>query len=681
MEAKPKKLSATKARAIVTECKERLQQSWEHDRHNRQEAAIDLRFLASDQWPQNVRSERESKNRPVLTVNRLPQFLYQVTNDIRQADLAVKAAPADDKQDKDLAKVYDAILRQIHNQSSAKHVYCNAVEHQASCGIGWFRVVTEYASDTAFDQEIRIKRVTNPLSVYDDPAAVEPDRADAMWRIVTEMIPKATFEAKYPKADLSEVDTPSDMQDTQIFWAADDMIRIAEYWRKVPFDQTLAVMQDGSTLDITDFSDEQLAFMPIVRTRQGTGYKIEQYIVSGSEVLEDPTEWPGRYIPIIPVIGAEVPMEKSRYRHGVIRFAREPQQLYNYYVSAAAESIALAPKAPYLVTPTMVEGNKQQWDRANVDNHPYLVYNPDNKAPGARPLREHPPEMPNAMINMAGIAAEDMKGTTGIYDAGLGKQGNETSGKAILARQHEGDVANYHFADNFERSLEHCGRVLIDLIPKIYDNERTIKILGDKDGDEDQFMPINQELMGEDGEPIMLNDLSAGRFDVKVSIGPSYSTKRMETANSMMDFIKAYPAAAEIGGDLIASALDFPGAEELAARMKKMLPPHITDDDPDAPPPEPPGPPEPHPLEAEKVESEIRKNNAAAMKTLAEIDALDGQMGNLGTEQPMPALGPVEPQFSEPPPPEPPIDAPLEPVPPDQQTIPPEIAEQLGLPG
>lgn len=612
----PKKLSKREAAAIVQEARERIQDSWDHDKDNRRDAASDMKFLAGDQWPEDVRRSRESAGRPMLTINRLPQFVRQVTNDIRQADLSIKVVPEDDKSDPMLAKIFDGIIRQIQYQSSAQHVFSTAAEHQAACGIGWFRILTEYAENSAFDQEIVIKAVRNPLSVYDDPAAIEPDRSDAMWRAIVEVWPQTAFKAKWPQAAETSIDQPADGSGNGFFWSTADVVRVAEYWRKVPYQKTLALTATGETVDITGMAPDMLSWMGIeaVKTRVQQCYKVEQYIVSGTEVLEGPHVWAGSEFPIIPVIGGEIPLDTRTMRFGVIRYAKDAQQLYNYYRTSVAEAIALQPKAPYLVTTKMIASHKAAWDAAHRNNKPYLPYDVDEAAPGSRPIREAPPQIPAALMQEAEIASDDMKATTGIYDSALGARSNETSGVAIGRRQLEADTANYHFIDNLKRSLEHAGRVLIDLIPKVYDNERVIRLMAADD--QEQFVPINKTIKGEFGEDVIINDLSAARFDVRVNIGKSYSTQRMEARESMLDFIKMLPDAAPFVVDLLAKNMDWPGADEIAKRLRQMVPPQATAD-PNAPPPPPP-----NPMDDPIVASDVQLKQAQAQKVMAEAQAL-----------------------------------------------------------
>lgn len=651
------KTSKRDVEALIKEARDRLDQSYQFERENRREAAMDMAFVAGYQWPESIKKERQAAGRPILTINRLPQFIRQVTNDIRQADLSIKVSPVDDESDPKLAKIYNGLLRQIHYQSSGKHVYGTAAEHQVACGIGWFRICTEYADDTAFDQEIRLKAVRNPLSVYCDPAAMEPDRSDANWMFVTEVIPTAAFKERYPKATLDGVDPPTDGTGDRLTWLTRDGVRIAEYWVRKPVKKLLGLMPDGSTVDLTNIPKDLQPLMGAVRTREANSYEVEQYIISGTTILEGPYKWAGKWIPIVPVVGSETPLENAVVRHGLIRFARDPQQLYNYNRTAAAETLALQPKVPWLVTFKMVSKVKHLWDTANKNNTPYLPYEADPDAPDG-PKREHPPEMPVAFANEAQIADQDMKATTGIYDASLGARSNETSGIAIRNRERQGDTANYHYSDNLQRSMWHAGRILIDLIPKIYDNERVVRILGDDDSED--TVRINQQVMGIDGLPITVNDLSAGRFDVRATIGASYSTKRMEAADTMLEYLKMDPDALPMVRDLVAKNFDWPGADEMAKRFKMAVPPNLQGDpeDPNNPPPPPPDP-----LADPMVRADLNLKVAQAAKTFAEAKKaeLEIEIATAAPMQPPQPLPPVEMMLTPAPSPQPPPLAPMAP--------------------
>lgn len=562
--------------SIVEECRDRLEDAWNQDRENREDALLDLKMLAGEQWPEHIKQQREREGRPVLRINKLPQFVHQVSNDVRQNPPGIKVSPAGGGTDPELADIYTGLIRHIEYQSNAADIYAQAAGHAVACGIGHFRVTTGYAGEDTFDQEIYLKRIPHPLSVLWDPASVEPDRCDAEWCIVSELVHRETFEMRWPKNNPASFEIPLSDTDPEAgtFWRNGDFIRLAEYWRKKPMKRKVVQVASGAVIDVTGLSRNELTILnmeqQILLERDIDSYRVEHCLLSAMDMLEPVTEWIGRYIPIVPVIGGEVPLDTKIMRYGLIRFARDPQQLYNFARSAAAESIALAPKAPLAVTPKQIGKFKTMWDTHNITQRPYLLYEPDERAPGA-PQRIMPPDVPMALIQEAQTASEDMKATTGIYDASLGARSNETSGKAILARQREGDVSTAHFTSNLNVSVRRAGQILVDLIPKVYDTERQVRILGEDETED--YVPINTVVMSDDGVPVLKNDLSQGRYDVRLRVGPNYTTKRLEAADSIMAFIQAVPNAAPIIADLIAKNQDWPGSDEIAERLKRMVPP------------------------------------------------------------------------------------------------------------
>lgn len=594
-------------RDLVREVNDRLSQAYNFDQHNRDSAAAALKFLAGDQWPELARTARA--NRPMLTINKLPQFLHQVTNDIRKNSPVLKVTPVGAGGDPVIAQIYDGIISDIQYRSSAKTVYATGGYHAAACGIGHWRVKTCYQDEDTFDQEIKVELIPYPLAVYWDPAAVKPDRSDAMWCIVVDLVPTDTFKLKYPGASqtsISEVRAPT--FSTGIFWQTRDYVLVAEYWCKVPARKTLTAFEDGSTFDTTSMNVMQLYQLQqmhgqAVRRRVANSFTIEQSIVTGAEVLSGPNKWPGRYIPIVPVIGTEIPLERQTVRKGLIHDAMDAQQLYNYYRSAAAEHIALAPKSPWLVTDAMIGKHKNDWNTLHSSNKPFIRYTPDANATGqaGKPERVHAPEPPQALWREAEIATDDLKATTGIYDASLGAQSNETSGVAIKRREAQGDTANFHYQDNLAASIEHTGRIFIDLIPKVYDNQRVVRLMSESG--EATTVPINHTIYDDGGQPVMLNDLSVGRFDVRVTIGPSYQTKRLESASAIVELMQAVgPNLAPLIAPLAVKNMDIPDADQAAQVLERavsgMLPP-----DPNAPPP----PPDPAQQQAQMLQLEGAK--------------------------------------------------------------------------
>ncbi len=610
---------ATKDATFVQEAARLLGNAWTADRQNREDAQQDLKFLSGDQWPTNIRLDREANNRPCLVINQLPQFVNQVVNDMRKNPRDIKFIPADGAASDEIAEVYTGLMRHIQNQSGAASVYAHAGYYAVACGIGHFRVETGYIDDNAFEQEIKISRIHYPLSVYWDPKSIEPDRSDADFCFVTEQIQEDDFKKRWPDASRDDVEVPTDAGSQEgLLWRTRDYILVGEYWYKVPVKRVLGKDAAGRIADITDVKRSDYQALQIVQTREVPTFKVMRVLINGSEILEEPTEWAGRYIPIFPVVGSEVARDTLIYRHGLIRFARDPQQLFNFWRSSAAESIALAPKSPYIATPGMIGPFKGQWDTMNTKQRPYLLYEPDPDAPGARPMREAPADIPSALVNEVNMAASDIKATIGIYEPQLGMKSNEISGRAILARDEQGDVGSYHYHDNLTITLRHLGKVMCDLIPKIYDSERTLRILGQNE--KEKFIPINKTAIGPTGQPVVLNDMTVGKYDVQIKVGPSYGTKRQEAADGMLAFVQAVPQAASVMGDMIAKTQDWPDADVLAARLKALLPQPVAglnvDEDGKVIPPPPPTP-----------EQIAQQSEAMAMQRAAAVAEVNEKVG------------------------------------------------------
>lgn len=543
---------------------------------NRQEMIDDVRFAALDQWPEDVKKER--KGRPMLVLDHTGQAIRRVLGDIRQSLPSLKIDPVDDGADKDTADVLEGLVRQIEYQSRAQSVYMQAAETQVKMGFGAWRVVTKYNEFDTFEQDIQIQPIKNPFSVYFDPAAQEITKRDGRFVMVTETITHDQFEEQFgkkiPKSDFKS-SSGSYYED---LWWDDEKVRIAEYWCKKQIKRRLVTLSNGTTVSSDDLTDEDIANYAAqnitpVRDRVVDSHEIHYYKLSGFDVLEH-SVWPGRWFPIVPVYGLEDTIEgKTDYR-GVVRAAKDPQRLYNYWNSAAAETIALQPKAPYIGTAKQFAKYKKFWERANTDNLPYLPYDPDATAPP--PQRQAPPTIQSGLLQQAALASEDIKASTGIYDASLGARSNETSGIAIKSRQVEAEIQNSVFLYNLAAAIEQTGSIIIELIPHFYDTQRVVKIRGEDDSQDDIL--INNPIFTPDGLSIE-NDLTRGKYDVRVSIGPNYKTRRSEAAASMVELARVFPQLVNVAGDLVAKNLDWPGADEISERLKKLLPPGMIEDE------------------------------------------------------------------------------------------------------
>lgn len=584
----------------LTEILERFDADADHDQDNRTEALSDFKFRAGEQWPSNVIQERQAENRPVVTVNRTGQFIRQVTGDLRKNPPSIRIRPVGDGADSDTARVIGGIIRKIEQNSDAQNAYITAIEHAATGGLGHWRVLTQYSQWDVFEQDVVVEAIQDPFAVTWDRMANKPTREDASHCFVSEWVSPEVFEAMYPDASPVSFEDRNFTSSAPRAWLGDNAIRVAEYWFKRKDRRLLALLPDGKTVDITDLDPMQRQALPIVRAREAEVDCVYWCKTNGIEILDKPRKWAGRYIPIVPVIGEEINTGERIVRQGLIRPIKDAQRLYNYARSAEAEVVALQPRAPFVATQKQVAKHWDMWKQANKKNYAALIYDADPQAPGP-PQRVMPPVASQALAQMAMTASDDMKATTGIYDASLGARSNETSGVAIRARQAEGDTGTFVFSDNLARSMRHSARIMLDLIPKIYDTERTMIVLHDDDSV--QEVTLNQTVMVE-GEEVVLYDVTLGKYDVEVTVGPTYATRRAEAVESMMGFLQANPAAAPLIADLVAKNSDWPGAENIARRLRKAIPPQIlegekTDDEDAAMPPAdmqgPPGGPGPAP--------------------------------------------------------------------------------------
>lgn len=531
-------------------------------RENRRDMVDDQKFAAGDQWPDEIKAVRTG--RPMQTINRLPAFIDQIIGDARQNKVAIKVFAGEDG-DVDVANIYGGMIRSIESRSNADFAYDTALEQSATFGFGAWRVKTQYIDENTFDQEIIIERIANALNVYFDPSSIQPDYSDSEYAIVVDSISKDDFKRRWPDA----AESGFQVDNCEAGWSTGDQLQIAEYWYKDRTPATLYLMADGTTT-----TEKPTAPEMVIRERKTEIVTVKMCILSGSAVLER-ADWAGKYIPIIGVNGKEDMVDGKRILRGIVRHAKDPQRMYNYWRTIDTETKALAPKAPVMVTTKQIDGLDDLWQDALSGNLPYLPYNPDPQAP--MPQRLNAGLQDRGFEQAALLAVDEMKATTGIYSAALGEQSNETSGRAILARQREGDTANFAYIDNLSRAIRYSARVIIDLIPKIYDTERVVEIMG-IDGQK-KLERINSARVTEDGAIEQVNDLTTGRYDLVVDVGPSYTTKRIEALNMMVEIAKMNPAVMQLAGDLIVKAMDWDGAEAIAERIKRTIPANIIGDE------------------------------------------------------------------------------------------------------
>jgi hypothetical protein len=581
----PQSRSTRDAAGILATMRKRLEQSLSAYSESRDSELDDLRFMAGSpdnrwQWPQEVLATRGAVQgqtinaRPCLTINKLPQHVRQVTNDQRQNRPSGKVIPVDDMSDADV-------------------VYDTACDNQVTYGEGYFRILTEYCDDTSFEQDLRLQRIRNSFSVYMDPHIQDPCGADAEYCFITEDMPQSEFERNFPNAEpISSIAIRGVGDEAMSQWIMEDTVRIAEYFYAVYDKATLHLYPNNQTAYAGSPEARQMEMMGVrpLRTREVEIRRIKWMKTNGYEILEE-NDWPGKHIPVIRVIGNEFEVDGRLYISGLVRNAKDAQRMYNYWVSQEAEMLALAPKAPFIGYAGQFEGYEHQWKTANTQNYPYLEINPDvTDGQGAvlpLPARAQPPLAQTGLIQAKMGASDDIKSTTGYYDSSLGETSNERSGRAILARERQGDTGSYHYIDNLARAIRYGTRQLVDLIPKIYDTQRIARIIGiDGETSTARIDPMQpepvREVRNEMGVIIeKIYNPSVGKYDVAVTTGPSYLTKRQEAMDAMGQILQANPNLWAVAGDLFVKNMDWPGAQEIAQRLQKTIEPRLLEDEED----------------------------------------------------------------------------------------------------
>lgn len=572
---------------FISRAMERFKLATEAEAGTRKASLDDVDFSVGKQWPEDIAAQRNLDGRPCLTMNHLPQFIRQVTNEYRQQRPATKVNPVGSGSDIDTAEIFQGAIRHIEVNSDAEVADDHAFDCMVRSGFGYTRIVTEYVDDESNDQELKIKRIKNQFTVYFDPNAVEPDYSDAAWCFIIQDMPIDTYKSAHSDSKMASLSEFTSIGDSAPGWATKETIRVAEYFTVETSSKKYFYLEDGQKVEVLPGGTQA------VNSRDQVTRKVKWHKINAMEILDE-ADWPGKWIPVIPVLGEDVDVDGKRYLAGLVRNAKDAQRMYNYWNSAATERIALAPKIPWIMAEGQNEGHEKEWATANIKNYSALFYKPVSLNGSALP----PPSRTTVDSQMGDFALmirqadNDLKASIGIYDASLGQKGPEQSGKALAQRKEQGDLATLNYSDNAARSLRHRGRILLDLIPKIYDTPRLQRIIN-PDGSVKHVGTYNSTkttgeptINGADGQALKeVYDIGVGSYDVTVSVGPSFQTKRQEAAETQTELMKALPEQAPFFADIAVGQMDFPGAQEIAKRLKKMLPPQLQDlddDDPEA---------------------------------------------------------------------------------------------------
>lgn len=668
------KESTEKEKAFIELAKKRLKAAVDAENHNRIAAIEDLHFLQGDQWDAGEKQRRKNIGRPCLQINVLPKYSKQVCGEMRKNKSQIKVRPVDSKADVQISKIREGLIYSIEYLSNAESIYDHAGKMLVDCGYGAWRVLTRYTDEDPFVQEIYMERIQNPFSVYFDPKAKDFNYADANWAFIVTKMSRDDFEDEYGKENIPGgdfADNPGIGLRDEYWWDRDN-ITVAEYFYTSFEEKTMCQLSDGQKLEKKEaekhIQDAKISFIQvkqdhpeenigeetvptIIKERKVKTPSIKWAKITGTDILEE-KDWAGKFIPIVLVTGEETNIEGKKYISGLIRSAKDPQRLLNFWHTSACETVALAPKAPWQATAKQIEGYENDYLSANEENLPVLLYNVDKDAANPAPMRLSPGNPPVAIFTEIGRAEQNIKDTIGMYNSDVGDTSNErlrdVSGAAITARQMPGDTATFIYPDNMAKGIAYGGKIINDLIPHIYDTERDAR-LRNIDGTE-SFVPINTTVgkaiesindnpnkfsgmnkdklinsLKERGPNEKFNDITVGKYDIVITTGPTFATQRAEAVENMVKIAMA-SRMNPIDKYFILKNSDFPGADDYAEVVRRMIPPNLLPPK-DGEAPVPPAPPAPQVMVAQaKVQLDMAKIETEKIKLQRALVQLQKEM-------------------------------------------------------
>lgn len=580
-----------KPEEFLAQMRETISDGAEWWRENWERARLDLEFAYGEQWPDQVRNDADV-SRMMLTLNMLPQLVHQVVGNAKKSSFGIRVSqiggpllsPApllNNSKRLTMSEVMESIIRDIEYRSHAPYAYAQALQHAVESGFGWLRIVTQRAEDDPWVIEPTIEHVLDRWSVVLDPWSGKSDFSDAGWGAVMTVIPRKLFMQEYPKAMAAgggDYYWGNTMETARSFWQPTDGIRLVEFFWKEPRKRTAVRLELGDGQLQSFWLDEiemvvdelQAGGIRIVDEMKVDTHQVKWIKATSHDILAGPKTWAGQRIPLIPVFGREIHRQRTREFAGIIRWAKDPQLMRNHWFSAATERITMIPVSPYVMTVEQIEGHEEEWTKQGSDLKMALTYNADEDAPGP-PQRQQPAPMPIGELALMEQGTRAVHDATGIHQPYIGAKSNETSGRAILARQQEGDTGTYDFIWGLGKAITATGEQLVQIIPRIFSGSQVAHlVLPDETG---AFMPLNYPIVDEDtGITVHMTPLALGRYSCRIDMGPGFMTAQREFLDFVLQWQQSDPQGFQMIKHKVIQALDIPNKNEIARILMHNIP-------------------------------------------------------------------------------------------------------------
>jgi len=516
-------------------------------------------------WTNNV-------GKPRYTFDMVNPIVDQVAAEIEQADFDIKVSPMSGPASKETAMVIDGLVRNIEALSRAKDIYINAGRGMATAGYDGWMVSHKYNDPLSFDQDLVIEPVANFIDrVWFDPAAYLQDKSDAQYAFLLHAMSVQEYVKKYPEGSQTSVSID---REGDAYYDKGQVVVIGQLFYVEQEACDLVLMSNGAVYTVDDDfkkvrDDLTVLGITEVRTRKAYKTKVCSRFFDQTDWLEDDDDTIFHRIPIVPVYGNFKIVENKTIYWGVVEKLLDPQRVLNYSLSREIEEGALAPRAKYWMTLTQAAGHEDALATLNTNSDPVQFYNVDPENPGA-PMQQGGAQVNPGLRTISESMRQIIGQTAGMFAASMGDNPGLQSGVAIESLQAKGDNGTIKYFRALVAAISATGDILVKAIPKVYDAQRTVRLLYEDGSTEMQV--LNEPIIDQQtGEIVTLNDLTKGQYSVACRAGPSFRNRQQETIETIIEIAKVDPSIIGMAGDILLNAIPTSAATQIGERKRLQM--------------------------------------------------------------------------------------------------------------